>query len=71
MVEQKIWKTPTCTLPDPADRTGYNVENCDVGTHAYDDALTEGECSVSCAGGTLVEHSYQKQRVVRQVKSLC
>ena len=33
------------------DTTGYVVSGCDVSGHAYDDALTEGECSVSCAVG--------------------
>ena len=48
-LNRKYGKTTTCTLP--ADTTGYNVDNCNVGAHAYDNALTEGECSVSCAAG--------------------
>ena len=48
-LNRKYGNTPICTLP--ADTTGYNVDNCNVGAHAYDDALTEGECSISCAAG--------------------
>ena len=48
-LNRKYGNTPTCTLP--SDTTGYNVDNCNVEAHAYDDALTEGECSVSCTAG--------------------
>ena len=48
-LNRKYGNTPTCTLP--ADTTGYVVSGCDVSGHAYDDALTEGECSVSCDTG--------------------
>ena len=35
----------------PADTTGYDVSGCNVGGHAWDTALTEAECSVTCANG--------------------
>ena len=53
---RKYGVTKTCTLPD--SYTWYDVTNCNVANHPYDDALTEGECSVTCSAGYSSSRSY-------------